>query len=146
MAEVAFTGTDCNMPWISAGGNDAVMAGSAQAKDRTMVDSGYMIKCDRIVAILTYLTAVDVCRGFTRGDTIIVAVLAYLLNLDMIISCAYPGSFSVTVIAEITAGKMFEVFTGCTDAVMAYTAIHRGAFEISGYMAVGTIDHFMSSD
>lgn len=74
------------------------------------------------------------------------AVLAGLLNFDMVISCAHPGTLRVAILAEVIAGEVLGMFARGTNAIMADTTIRGRAFELSGYMAVGAVDEFVSAD
>ena len=52
----------------------------------------------------------------------------------------------MAIVADIAAGNMLKVFAGCTDIVVTETAYHGRAFELSGYVAFGAINNFVSSD
>ena len=41
---------------------------------------------------------------------------------------------------------MLQVFSWCTDPVMALSAVQRRTLELSGDMAVGAVDEVMSAD
>lgn len=58
-------------------------------------------------------------------------------------ACSAPAIDGMTVIAEIAAGNMLRIFSGCADIVVALAAVNRCALELAASVAARTIDEFM---
>jgi hypothetical protein len=78
------------MTWWLTGGDDAVVAGIAGTYDGGVIYSKYTAKSNRVMAIFTVISTVDVSGRFADSYAIVMAVLAWLHDITVIIYCTCP--------------------------------------------------------
>ena len=97
----------------------AVVTGTADSDDLRMVHHVGRRKHHVVMAVLTNIAGLNVFNVLAKCIGTVMAAKAIIRDVDMIEIGWYPGLRCVAIITGIAARDMQQVFSGCSDAVMA---------------------------
>ena len=108
---------------IGMGGRFIIpMAGFARTVDLSMIYADNGDPCRIVMAGLTHIRGINVCRGFAGGRRTIVAIEAGLPRDRSMIELGIPVRCIVTGIARFGGGQMIGAFTNGDHIIMAIGA------------------------